>query len=126
MKNPKTHVKFENNILQVRFDDNAIIDAETLSEIYDFANKNSNGIPYCALFEASNHYEVTDDGLEYLVNNPNNKYILAKAYIIDHKEVEVKTRLHLLFDQPALKPFVFKTREEGLEYLADRLKMHLH
>ena len=126
MKNPKTHVKFDENILQVRFDDNAIINAESLAEIYDFANEKSGGIPYCALFEASNHSEVTDDALEYLSNNPNNKNILAKAYIVDHKEVEVKTRLHLLFDNPALKPFVFKTHEEGMEYLRDRIKMQTH
>ena len=126
MENPKIHVKFDENILQVRFDDNTIIKAEDLAAIYDFANKRSNGKPYCAIFEATNHYEVTDDALDYLSNNPNNKYILAKAYIIDHKEVEVKTRLHLLFDNPALKPFVFKTHEEGMDYLRDRIRMKSH
>ena len=121
MKNPKIHVKFDENILQVRFDDHAEINAKDLAAIYDFANRQSNNIPYCVLFEASNHYEVTDDALEYMSDNPNNKNILAKVYIVNHKEAEVKTRLHLLFDNPVLKPFVFRSYDEGMEYLRDRL-----
>ena len=126
MKNSKIHVKFEDQILQVRFDDGAVINADDLGEIYEFANKNSGGKLYCTLFEASNHYEVTDDAIEYMVNNPNNKNILSKVYIVNNKETEVKTRLHLLFDNPALKPFVFKSHAEGMEYLYDRLKMQEH
>ena len=125
MKNSKIHVRLNENILQVKFDDNAVINANDLAEIYDVAN-NKASIPYCVLFEASNRYEVTDDALEYMANNPNNKNILAKVYIVDHKEAEVKTRLHLLFDNPALKPFVFKNHEAGMEYLRDRIRMKSH
>lgn len=126
MKNPKVQVDFRDGIMHVIFENNAIIDADTLAEIYEYANRASGSIPYGILFEAKDHYDVTDDGIAYISSNPSNKNVIAKVYVVDHKEVEVKTRFHLLFDHPALKPFVFKTYEEGMEYLRDRIKTHAH
>ena len=126
MKNPKIKATFNDRIIEVWFDDDAVINSDDLEEIYDFANRQSKGEQYCILFEASKSYEVTDDALEFMANNPHNKNILAKVYIVDHKEAEVKTRLHLLFDHPSMKPFVFKTHDAGMEYLRDRIKEHAH
>ena len=46
---------------------------------------------YC--LRQNNHYELTEDAVEYIANNPSNKYILAKVYILNTKEAVVKTKI---------------------------------
>jgi predicted AAA+ superfamily ATPase len=119
MKNSKIEASFADRILIVKFLDNAVIDVADLQEIYTFGNARSEGKTYCIMFEADAHYEVTEAAISYLSNNPNNKNVLAKAYILSTKESEIKTKLHLRFDNPVLKPFTFKTSSEGKNYLKD-------
>ena len=119
MKNPKIVVSFEHRILLVKYLENAIITDEDLKEIYSLAEVKAKWKPYCIMFEALNHYEVTEDAITYLSNNPHNKNILAKAYVINTKEAELKTKFHFLFDNPALKPYTFKNSEDAKKYLVD-------
>ncbi|MGZ4060027.1 MAG: hypothetical protein ACXVPU_13415 [Bacteroidia bacterium] len=96
MKNSKIDMLFEDRILTVKFLDDAVIDVADLQEIYTFGNTRSQEKPYCIMFEARAHYEVTEAAISYLSNNPN-----------------------LRFDNPVLKPFTFKTSSEGKNYLKD-------
>jgi hypothetical protein len=121
MKNPKIEVSFENRILSVKFLDNAVIANTDIEELYEFGKQKASGKPYCIIFEPVNHYDVTEDAIEYIVNNPYSKYIVAKAYVVNSKEAEMKTRAHLLFDHPDLKPFTFKTLTEGKNWLMEVL-----
>ena len=122
MKNPKIETHFEDNILSVKFLDNAVIEDTDIEQIYKFGDKKADGKPYCIIFEPENHYNVTEDAVEYIVNNPYDKNIIAKAYIVNSKEAEMKSRAHLAFDHPSLKPFTFKTYAEGKNWLLS--KMH--
>lgn len=117
MKNPRISVSFENRILHVIFLSQAKIDVIDLVEIYAYANERAAGRPYGVIFESAGPYEVTDEGIYYLSNNPNSRNVLGKAYITNNMEAGVKTRLHLLFDKSGLRPFVFKTLAEGKAWL---------
>lgn len=117
MKNSNIKVSFESRILSVKFMDYAVIEGEDLKEIYSFANEKANGMPYGVVFEAVNHYEVTDSAIKFILNNPNNVNVLAKAYVINTEEAYQKTKHHLFFDNPALKPFTFKTTEKAIKWL---------
>jgi hypothetical protein len=122
MKNPKIEVHFENRILSVKFLNNAIIKDIDIEELYKFGDKKASGKPYCIIFEPENHYEVTEDAIESIVDNPHTKDIIAKAYVINSKEAEMKNRLHLAFDNPSLRPFTFKSYEEGKNWLLNKLE----
>jgi hypothetical protein len=74
------------------------------------------------LFEATGKYEVTEDAIPFITDNPYQASIIAKAYIINTSEAEQKTKLHLLFDHPALKPYTFKTAGEGMDWLMSQIK----
>ena len=117
MKNANIEVTFENRILSVKLLDHAVVSAEDLEEIYSFANERSGKKPYGALFEAVNHYKVTDSAVNYILNNPYNENVLAKAYVINTEEAEMKTKQHLVFDNPALKPYTFRTAGIALKWL---------
>jgi len=117
MKNPKIQVSFQGRILWAEFMDKAVISAADIEEMYTFAEGKAKGNKYCVMFEAIDHFDVTEDGLEFMLNNPHDKNVLAKVYIIGTQEAKVKTKLHLLFDQPELKPATFKTSREGLDHL---------
>jgi hypothetical protein len=52
-----------------------------------------------------------------MTDNPNNKHILCKAYVLNSKESEMKTKLHLLFDNPKLRPYVFPTYAQAYQWL---------
>jgi hypothetical protein len=121
MKNSKIEVSFENRILHVIFKDDATIEASDLKEIYEYGNQKSEGNFYGVIFESINHYNVTEEAIDYIINNPYSKNILAKAYVVNTKEAEMKTRAHLAFDHPALKPFTFKTLVEAKYWLQTSL-----
>ena len=121
MKNSKIEASFSNRILAVRFMQNAVINADDLKEIYSYANIKSGGRRYGVLFESGSHYEVGDDALEYIADNPNNIHVIAKAYVLENKEAEIKTKLHIIFDHPALKPFTFSTHEEAVSWLMNAI-----
>lgn len=106
----------------MKFLDNVIITADDLNEIYSFANEKANGKSYGVVFEAENHYVVTESAIKYIINNPNNINVLAKAYVINTKEAELKTKHHLFFDNPSLKPYTFKTLETAIKWLTAVVK----
>lgn len=108
---------FEKGILHVKFLNNAVVTERDLQEIYQYGTKCSNALPYCSLFEAFGEYEVREDALAYINKNPHNIFILAKAYVMNTKEAEQKIKLHLIFDNPDLKPTTFHTVEDAKDYL---------
>lgn len=117
MKNEYIQASFENRILSVTLLNNVVVTDEDLMEIYSFANERANGKQYGVIFEAIDHYKITEPAINYMVNNPNNIYVLAKAYVINTEEAATKTKFHLLFDQPQLRPFTFKSKETALKWL---------
>ncbi len=121
MKNSKIEVVFEDQILSVKFLDNVVIESSDIEELYEFGDQEAGAKPYCIIFEPENHYNVTEDAIEYIVDNPHTKNIIAKAYVVNSKEAEMKNRLHLAFDHPSLKPFSFKSYTEGKNWLLSKL-----
>ena len=125
MENGNVVAIFEHSILTVRFLENAKIDVEDIKEIYDYANKWANGQPYCVLFNALHHYAVTEEGVEYMSHgDPNDKNVLAKAYVISTKEAEIKIKAHLAFDKPELMPKTFYMEEDARKYLEEVVAKH--
>ncbi|MFL5766156.1 MAG: hypothetical protein ACJ77K_19585 [Bacteroidia bacterium] len=124
MKNPKILVSFVDRILHVKFLNKAVISADDLHEFYGFGVKEANGKKYCVIFEAEGHYDVTEECIELMTNNPYNVQLLAKAYVINSLEAETKTKLHIRFDRPDLKPVSFKRYEEGRKWLNNVLLLH--
>jgi hypothetical protein len=117
MKNQKIIVSFDDEILEVKYLEDAVISMEDIKEIYSYGSSKSNGKMYCIMFEPFGKYEVTEDAIQYMVNNPDNKNILEKVYVINSIEAETKTKHHLLFDKPKLIPQTFNTAEKGRKYL---------
>jgi len=126
MKNAAIIATFEHSILSIRFLENAKIELEDVKEYYAYGNMWAHGNPYCILFEAVGHYEVSEDAVEYFsVDNPSDTQILAKAYVMgDNKEAQVKTNAHIRFDQPNIKPNVFKTHLDARNYLNSVVKLY--
>jgi hypothetical protein len=126
MNNAAIIVTFEHSILSVRFLENAIISLEDVKELYAYGNMWAHGNPYCVLFEAVAHYEVSEDAVEYFsLDNPSDTNILAKAYVIaDNKEAQLKSKMHLLFDQPKIEPNVFRNHEDARKYLDAAIKLY--
>jgi hypothetical protein len=122
MRNSHISVSFENHILHVNFLNHARVDVIDLVEVYTYASKKAAGHPYCVIFESSGSYEITDEGLYYLSNNPNSINVLGKAYVTNNKGDHLKTKLPLLFDKPELKPPVFNTLTEGKAWLEKILR----
>jgi hypothetical protein len=122
LTNPNIDTTFDKGILHVKFLNNAVVTEKDLQEIYAYGTKCSNALPYCSLFEALGNYEVKEDALAYINKNPHNIFILAKAYVMNTKEAERKIRLHLIFDNPALKPFTFMTAEEAKAHLLEVMR----
>lgn len=117
MPNERILYSFENSVLLVSFLKDAVVTGANLEEIYAFARSCAKGKRYGLLFEAFGHFTITEDALEYLGENPNNKHIIAKAYVIDSKEERTKIKLHIIFDKPELKPFTFPDKESALQWL---------
>jgi hypothetical protein len=117
MKNKKIKVSFEDEVLDVKYLENAVISSEDIKEIYSYGNSESNGKMYCIMFEPLGKYQVTEEAIQYMVDNPDNKNILEKVYVINSEEAETKTKSHLLNDKPKLIPQTFKTAESGKKYL---------
>lgn len=117
MQNDRILCSFENGVLLVSFMNDAVISRKDLEEIYSYANTMAKGKRYGVLFEAFGRYTVNEDALEYMVKNPNNKNVIAKAYVTDSKETSTKAKLHLLFDKPELKPFTFPDKAGALQWL---------
>lgn len=122
MKNPKIQLSFSHGILDVKYLDGAVIYTDDIKEIYAYGSAKAKGKKYGIMFEPLGMYEVTEEAVEYLSHNPNNPDILAKVYVLNSKEAETKTKFHFMFDKPVLKPVIFKTAEEGMEFLAEVLK----
>jgi hypothetical protein len=120
--NANIDTAFEKGILHVKFLNNAVVTERDLQEIYQYGTKCSNALPYCALFEVYGQYEVREDALAYINKNPHNIFILGKAYVMNTKEAEQKIKLHLLFDNPTLKPNTFHAAEEAKDYLQGVLR----
>jgi hypothetical protein len=119
MKNGSIVATYEHSILSVRLLENARVEVEDLKELYDYGNMWAHGKPYCVLFEAVSHYEISEDAIEYMsAGNTSDSHILAKAYVVgENKESQLKTKAHILFDHPLVKPSVFKTHEDARKYL---------
>jgi hypothetical protein len=111
MSNPKISLSYENRILTVAFQDGAVISKNDLIEIYDFAYKSSKTQKYCIIFYSLGHYIVQPETLQYMINNPSNSQVLAKAYVLDSDEAIMKTIKHLEKDKPQLIPKTFKSLE---------------
>lgn len=125
MENGNIVATFEHSILTVKFLENAKIELEDVKEIYDYANNWANGKPYCILFDALHHFEVSEDAIDYISDdNPDDTHILAKAYVISSKEAQLKIKAHLRFDHPKLQPRIFFMVEEARKWLESVVAEH--
>jgi hypothetical protein len=125
MENGNIVAKFEHSILTVQFLENAKIEIEDVKELYDYANKWANGRPYCVMFDALHHFEVSEEAAEFISNgNPNDEHVLAKAYVISTKEAQLKAKTHLAFDHPRVEPKLFFMVEEARKYLEEVVAKH--
>lgn len=118
MQNGNIVVTFEHSILSVKFLENALIEVEDVKAIYDYANQWAHGQPYCVMFDALHHFEISEDAMDYMsVGNPSDAHVLAKAYVISTKESHLKAKMHLMFDHPRVAPKLFFMVEEARKYL---------
>jgi hypothetical protein len=124
MNNASIIVKFEHNILSVRFLENAKIEVEDVKEIYEYGNMWAHGKPYGIIFEPTGHYKLSEDAVEYIsVSNPSDSHIIAKAYVINDKESKIKIELHMQFDKPALRPNIFTNHADARKFIEAAIKV---
>ena len=125
MANANIVMTFEHSVLAVKFLENANISLQDIKDIYAYGDQWANGKPYCVMFEADHHYELSEDAIDYMsTDNPSDDHILAKAYVISTKESYLKTKAHLIFDHPILKPKIFSTAAEARKWLDSVVKEH--
>lgn len=122
--NKKLEIKFENEILFIKFIDGALIELEDIKSVYSFGEKASNNKRFCILFDATTHFDVTEEVVDFISSAESNEIIIAKAYVVNNKENEIKAKLHLAFDKPARTPKIVKTINEGKEWLNLILSMY--
>ena len=122
IQNIKMIVSFDQQILSIKFVEEVTIGAIDLQKIYAYGNEKSNGLPYCILFNYSSNFDLTESALEYALNYTYDIPILAKAYVVTTKEKINRVRLHLSMDNPFIKPTIFESEEEAIEWLQSFLK----
>lgn len=122
--NKKLEIKFENKILFIKFIDGMLIGLEDIKSVYAYGEKASNNENFCILFDASTPFEVTEEVVDFISCSENNEMIIAKAYVVNNKENEIKAKLHMAFDKPDKKPKIVKTLTEGTEWLNLILSMY--
>ncbi len=88
-----------------------------MKEVYAFGDKMSDGKQFCILFESPFHYDASEEAIDYISSNSISEMILAKAYVVNTQESKLKTKLHLVFDKPVIKPNQFETREQAVVWL---------
>ncbi|MFL5765922.1 MAG: hypothetical protein ACJ77K_18395 [Bacteroidia bacterium] len=121
MKNDKIQFSFHDGVLHVIFLDQAIVRALDLETIYMFGTQAAGGQMYAALFEVRGDYEVTDDGVEFIKNNPHNENVIAKAYVADVIPADEKTKARFMQDDPDFRPFIFESVIAGEKWLREQL-----
>jgi hypothetical protein len=123
IQNKKVFVSFDEGILFVKFQEKAEVDLADAKTIFQFARERSHGRPFCVLFDPSGSmFNTTDEALKYVVDNPDNHPIIAKAYIVRNKIMAAAAKFHLLFDSPKIKPHFFESEEAAKTFLRNELK----
>jgi hypothetical protein len=123
IQNKKVFVSFDDGILHVKFLEETDVDLADAKTIFQFAKDRSHGKPFCVLFDPSGKmFKPTDDALKYVVENPDNHPILAKAYIVRSKLMAMAAKFHLLFDSPKIRPHFFESEEAARSFLKNVLK----
>jgi len=117
LQHDKAIVTFEERILWIKFNNGIDIEISDLKEIYSFAAEKSNGKSYCVLYDTSGTFNLKEEVVEYVANNSGNEPIMAKAYIVNSEDHKAKARLHLVFDQPKIKPNIFGSKKEAVTWL---------
>jgi hypothetical protein len=88
-----------------------------------FAKERSYGKPFCILFDPpAKMFNTSDEALQYVIDNPENLPILAKAYIVRSKEMQMAAKLHMSIDHPKIKPHFFESEEAARDFLRNELK----
>jgi hypothetical protein len=128
IQNKKVFVSFDDGILHVKFLEGIDVNLADAKTIFQFAKERSHGKPFCVLFDPSGKmFKPTDEALKYVVENPDNHPILAKAYIVRSKLMAMAAKFHLLFDSPKIKPHFFESEEAARSFLKTALKdVELH
>jgi hypothetical protein len=122
MQHPKAIVTFEQSILWIKFNNGIEIDATDMNDIYEFANEQSKGGPFCVLFDAAGTNDLKEEVVTYVAKNPGNFPIRAKAYVMGSPDHETKIKLHMAFDKPQVKPGIFTSKKEAVSWLQTFLK----
>ncbi|WP_317900110.1 DUF7793 family protein [Aurantibacillus circumpalustris] len=117
----KTYLAFNEGILSVHFFENAVIDVEDVIYIYCYAIEKSKGKPYGLLFDSSSKHEFTANAIEYFVDSPYLKDVIAIAYISKDLISKIRLNLLLIFERPAVKPKIFGDETLAYDWLQKKV-----
>lgn len=122
LNHPKAIVTFEQQILWIKFNNGIEIDVKDMKEIYDFAMNHSGGNGFAVLFDSAGTEMLKEEVVEFVAKNPDKVPIRAKAYITETVDHQTKARLHMAFDQPQVRPGIFSSKKEAVQWLQEQMK----
>jgi hypothetical protein len=123
LQHQKAIVTFEQGILWIKFNTGIDIEVKDIQEIYNFGTEKSKGLPYCVLFDSAGTFDLREEVVEFVADNASSAPIKAKAYVVQPGDQMTKARLHLAFDRPKVRPGIFASKKEAVNWLQSAMKI---
>ena len=119
----KTQLSFNDNILNIKFLENTIIEVEDVIYVYCYAAEKAKGKPYGVVFDTYSKHELTEEAILYFANSSQIHNVIAMAYI--SKDLISKIRLSLLkiFEKPVIEIKSFSEERSAREWVEKKISV---
>jgi hypothetical protein len=113
----KTQLSFDDGILTIQFNENAVVEVEDVIYIFCYGLEHSKGTPYGVLFDSSSTHEFTEDAITYFAGSSHLHNIIALAYISRDLISKIRLNLLMIFERPVLRPKIFNDEISAAQWL---------
>lgn len=118
----KTKLSFSDNILQVKFQQNTVVEVEDVVFIFCYARQQSKRKPYGVLFDSSSTHEFSEDAITYFAESGYLSDVVAIAYISRSVLSKIRLKLLMIFERPPVRPKMFTDKPTALMWLREQVQ----
>lgn len=109
--------ELENGILNIRLDDDGVVEVEDMQAYLEIMKTKFEGRRYANLVEFGSYSNITAAVREFASTDESNIYTIADAFVLKSISQRIIGNFYLKFDSPSRPTRLFKSREEALEWL---------
>ncbi len=110
---PEGQMNFENGVLHIEYNQNLIIDENTLYKQIVYRKSLTKEEDFFMVIDLRNDVEVTDEAVALAAANPSPAHIKAIAMITKQGIDHTRVKLYSVFDNPNIKTKAFLNIEEA-------------